>query len=56
MSNLRNGVLYELAWVARLRGWRASVGGVGGILAWVAWVARYRGWRTNLGYMVDMLT
>ena len=37
-TSLRNGVLFVLAWVARvacLRGWRASVGGVGGVLAWV---------------------
>ena len=37
-TSLRNGVLFLLAWVARvacLRGWRASVGGVGGVLAWV---------------------
>ena len=40
--SLRNGVLFVLAWVAWvvcLRGWRASVCGVGGVLAWVAWVA-----------------
>ena len=37
-TSLRNGVLFVLAWVARvacLRGWRASVGGVGRVLAWV---------------------
>ena len=36
---LRNGVLFVLAWVtwvACLRGWRASMGDVGGVLAWVA--------------------
>ena len=37
-TSLRNGVLFVLAWVARvacLRGWRASVGGVGKVLVWV---------------------
>ena len=37
-TSLRNGVLFVLAWMARvacLRGWRASVGGVGRVLAWV---------------------
>ena len=37
-TSLRNGVLFVLAWVARvacLRGWRASMGGVGRVLAWV---------------------
>ena len=34
--SLRNGVLFVLAWVACLRGWCASVGGVGGVLVWVA--------------------
>ena len=29
---LRNGVLYMLAWVACLRRWHASVGGMGGVL------------------------
>ena len=28
-----------VGWVASLRGWRASVGGMGGVLAWVEWVA-----------------
>ena len=34
-ESLRNGVLFVLAWVACLRGWRAYVGSVGGVLAWV---------------------
>ena len=29
------GVLVWVVWVACFRGWRASVGGVGGVLAWV---------------------
>ena len=38
-KSLRNDVLFVLAWVAWvacLRGWRASMGDVGGVLAWVA--------------------
>ena len=31
---LRNGVLYMLAWVACLRRWHASVGGMCGVLPW----------------------
>ena len=30
------GLLAWVAWVTCLRGWRASVGGMGGVLAWVA--------------------
>ena len=33
---LRNSMLLVLAWVAYLRGWRASVGNMGGMLALVA--------------------
>ena len=44
--SLRNGVLYVLAWVACLRGWRASVRGVGGVLAWVTC---QRGWCACVG-------
>ena len=52
LPSLRNGVLFALAWVAWvacLRGWRASMGGVDGVLAWVAWVACLRGWRDSVG-------
>ena len=38
-----------VAWVACLRGWCASVGGVGGALAWMAWVACLHGWRASVG-------
>ena len=48
-------VLAWVAWVACLRGWRASVGDVGGVLAWVVWVACLRGWRANEGYVVGVL-
>ena len=44
--SLRNGVLFVLAWIGCLRGWRASLGGV---LAWLAWVACLRGWRASVG-------
>ena len=50
--NLRNSVLFVLAWLACLRAWRASVGGVGsvgGVLAWVACQRGLRGWRTSVG-------
>ena len=60
--SLRNDALFVLAWAAwveYLRGWSASVGGVGGVLVWqrasvgdvgwvlarVAWVACQCGWR-----------
>ena len=43
-------MLYVLAWVACLRGWRASVGGVGGVLAWVVCL---RGWRASEGSVLD---
>ena len=35
--------------MACLRGWRASVGDVGGVLALVAWMARLRGWHASVG-------
>ena len=41
--------------MACLRGWRASVGGVGGVLAGVVWVACLRGWRANEGYVIGVL-
>lgn len=44
---LRDGVLFVLAWVAwvaRLHGRHASVGGLDGPLAWVVWVASLHGW------------
>ena len=31
-----SGLLAWVAWVTCLRGWHASVGGMGGVLAWVA--------------------
>ena len=38
-----------------LRGWRASVDGVGGMLAWVTWAACLRGWRTSVDAMGGFL-
>ena len=46
--SLRNGVLYVLAWVACLREWCASMGGMGGMLAWVMWVACLCGWHASV--------
>ena len=57
--SLRNGVLFVLAWVAWvvcLRGWRASVGDVGGVLTWVAWVTCLRGWCANMSGVGGVLT
>ena len=31
------GMLAWIAWVACLRGWHASVGGVGAVLVWMAY-------------------
>ena len=48
-------MLFLLAWVACLRGCRASVDGV---LAWVAWVACLRGWRcrrASVGWVGEVL-
>ena len=38
-----------MAWVACLRGYRASVGGMGGVLAWVALVACLRRQHASVG-------
>ena len=48
-------MLFVLAWVACLRGWRASVGGVGGVLAWMTWVACLRGCRASVGGVLTWL-
>ena len=48
-------MLYVLAWVACLHGWRASMGGVGGVLVWVAWVVCLRGWHASVGGMGGVL-
>ena len=42
-------MLFVLAWLACLHGWRSSVGGVGGVFAWVAWVAGRHEWRACVG-------
>ena len=38
-----------LEWVVCLRGWRASVGSIGGMLTWVTWLACKRGRRASVG-------
>ena len=60
--SLRNGALFVLAWVAwvaRLRGWCASVGALGGVLAWVAcsrgWRACVGGWCSSVGDVGSVL-
>ena len=58
---LINDLLFMLAWVAWvvcLRGWHASLRGVGGMLPWVAWVVclhGWCGWLANVGYVVGVL-
>ena len=42
-------VLAWVAWVACLRGWRASMGDVGNMLAWVTWVTCLREWCASVG-------
>ena len=39
-----------------LRGWCASVGGVGGVLAWVACKGGWRGQHATMDGMVSVLT
>ena len=41
-------MLASAVWVACLHGWRASVGGVGGVLAWVAWMGCLHGWLARM--------
>ena len=43
LKSLRYGVPFVPTWAVRLRGWHASVGGVGSVFAWVAWVVYQRG-------------
>ena len=53
-TSLRNGVLFVLAWVARvacLRGWRGKSACMGSVLAWMTWVACLCGWRASMGGM-----
>ena len=38
------------------RGWRTSVGSVGGVGGVIAWVACLRGWRASVGEVDGQLT
>ena len=43
------GELAWVTWVACLRGWRASMGGM------LTWAACLHGWRANVSYVVGVL-
>ena len=38
-----------------MRGWRASMSGVGGMLAWVTWATCLHRWRASMGGMGALL-
>ena len=45
-------VLACVTWVARLRGWCASVGSMLACVAWVGWVACSHGWHAIIIFIV----